>query len=277
MTAATYLEALAARPGARHIYDLGHGPEDYLGGVHGRTVGPVTYDPATGAHFPGEAYVDFGDHPDFSVATRKALSLVWQMSTTWEGSGPDADEYVHPFGKGSGNQMEYSARYYVKGSKAGEAPQRQGRTSWYHWNLSGGLGAGSYFQDSTLPTRERHFVVTCDMRTITLYVDGVKRDSDALSGYSIVPSNGTAPLRFGTRDLRSFLVGTGRNIGIFDRVLTAAEASGIYADSRTLPVYPPEPPTPPTPAPDEFHASGLDDVVDRHNALVDRLRSDGTL
>jgi hypothetical protein len=46
--------------------------------------------------------------------------------------------------------------------------------------------------------------------------------------FSITPGNGDAPLRFATRDKRSYLPGALDEIAIFDRKLTADELAALY-------------------------------------------------
>lgn len=122
--------------------------------------------------------------------------------------------------------------------------------SFYHFNPAGGLGAGSYYQDSTFPTTERFVVGTCDMKQLQMYVNGVKRDTDPLSGYSVVPKNTASSLRIGTRDMSTgYLIGTVRRVAIFNKVLSQAEVTALYA-ARTLPDASGSTPVPPDPGPD---------------------------
>jgi len=143
--------------------------------------------------------------------------------------GRGASEYVHWAGKGRSGGHEWAFRHYVKGG-SGEAPSRRGRCSFYHFNPSGGRGAGSYFQDSSLPTSERVFVARCNMSTISLACNGQIRDSDPLRGNRIVPQNTSTPVRLGTRgDGTGFLVGRIRRVAFYNRVLSAGEISRIYS------------------------------------------------
>ena len=143
----SFKEAATSIPGLTHYYPLtdAYGPNDAgPKGLNGTNHGAVFGD--HGATFNGKAYVELPDHDDFSAATTGQLSIVVFLTiSNWKGAG--ASEYVHWMGKGKSGAHEYTFRHYVDGG-SGEAATRQGRISFYHFNPSGGLGAGSYFQDS---------------------------------------------------------------------------------------------------------------------------------
>lgn len=69
---------------------------------------------------------------------------------------------------------------------------------------------------------------------VSIYKNGVLRGGPTTSPgalyktYHIAPAHGTAPLRFGARDLVSFLVGGLDEIAIYPRVLTDAEIFENY-------------------------------------------------
>jgi hypothetical protein len=66
-----------------------------------------------------------------------------------------------------------------------------------------------------------------------MYKDGRLRDTDLLSGYSIVPKNTTTPVRIGSRgDNTGFLVGKVRRVAFFNRVLTAPEMQKLATAAR---------------------------------------------
>jgi hypothetical protein len=155
--------------------------------------------------------------------------------------------------------------------------------SFYHFNPAGGLGAGSYFQDS-MQTTEMVISGMVNKTNVAMWKDGVMRDTDALSGYSIVPKNTGSSVCLGSRgDSTGFLIGRLRNVCFFNRQLTAAEEKLIY-DSRNLPVDvtaaptpPPVDPKPPINPGAPYIATGLDDIVGKHNALVNKLADGGQL
>lgn len=277
---ASFKEAVASIPGLTHYYPLNGaygtndaGPKDLNGVNHGAVF--TNHE----AVFDGKSYIELPDHNDFSAATTGQLSIVVFLAiTNWKGAG--ATEYVHWMGKGKSGAHEWTFRHYVDGSTAGEAPQRQGRTSFYHFNPSGGLGAGSFFQDSE-DTIERMIVATVDRTNVAIWKNAVMRDTDALSGYSIVPQNTASSVCIGSRgDNTGFLIGKVRNVCFYNRKLTQAEITTLY-NARDLPVdsttTPTPSPTPPSNPGAPFIATGLDDVVGKHNALVNKLADKGVL
>ncbi len=142
------------------------------------------------------------------------------------GAEPSGDgPYVHWMGKGVPNQHSWVARIYNFTST------RPNRISGYAFNLGGGLGAGSYFQDPVTPGEWIHYALTINTVDVSssyptgytkVFKNGILRDQDSLSGYNIVPGNGTAPFRVGTRDLASFFQGAIGKIAIYDYELTPA-------------------------------------------------------
>jgi hypothetical protein len=280
--ASTFKELINGIPGLTHWYPLTDqygvddaGPKDLTGINHGATFG------ANGATFNGKSYIELPDHDDFSAATTGSLTIVAMLTiSSWKGAG--ASEYVHWMGKGKSGAHEWTFRHYVDGG-SGEAPQRQGRVSFYHFNPAGGLGAGSYFQDTEGTTE---FVVTgvVNRTNIGIYKNGVPRDTDALSGYSIVPKNTGTAVCLGSRgDSTGFLVGRLRNVCFFNRQLSNAEIKTIF-DNRDLPVGTPQSPTSPPPVTEPkpnpgapYITTDTSDVALKHNALVNKLADKGLL
>lgn len=271
----TFLETLKTIPGLTHYYPLATDTKDVIGSAHGLNTG-VRF--ASGrAVFNGDADVKLPDHNDFSVATKGGLTiLAFVAINDWRGKG--ASEYVHWMGKGKPGAHEWTFRHYIKGG-SGEASSRVGRTSFYHFNPSGGLGAGSYYQDSSCPTYERIFVATCDLSKINLYVDGALRDTDALSGYKIKPVNTGTPVMLGTRgDNTGYLIGKMRDVAFFSRALTTNEIVKIYDArnlARTALSVPPEEEPPVAPPPAEDYQANVLNLLAKHNALAKVLREKG--
>lgn len=278
--ASTFREVVTGIPGLTHWYPLtdatgvgDSGPKKLDGTNHG-----ATFD-NHGAVFNGKAYIELPDNDDFSAATTGQLTIVAFLTiSSWKGAG--ASEYIHWMGKGKAGAHEWTFRHYVDGG-TGEAAQRQGRVSFYHFNPAGGLGAGSYFQD-TEATTEFMVAGEVDRTNIYMFKNGVLRDTDALSGYSIVPKNTASAVCLGSRgDGTGFLVGRLRNVCFFNRKLTAAELKSLY-DNRDLPVGTSTSPTTPTAEPKPnpgaaYISTGLDDVAGKHNALVNKLADKGLL
>jgi hypothetical protein len=228
----TFRQAIKAIPGLTHYYplDAANQARDVVGTVHGVNHG-ATFG-ANGATFNGYSYIELPDNNAFSAATTGAMTVVvFNTITNWKGAG--ASEYVHWMGKGVGGAHEWTFRHYVAGG-SGEAASRQYRTSFYHFNPAGGLGAGSYFQDPDGAT-ERMVTGMVDRSNTQMWKNGVLRDTDALSGYSITPRNTTTPVRIGTRDMATgYMIGRLRRVAFYNRKLSAAELQTLYA-ARALP------------------------------------------
>jgi hypothetical protein len=222
-----------------HFYALTSDAKDSVGTLHG-TATNVTFG-SSGAVFPGNGFVELPKSQDFSATKTGGMTIATYLTIDDWKAGGNQSEFCHWFGKGEPGQHEYCGRHYIDGG-SGEAAQRQGRVSFYGFNAAGGLGAGSYYQDTSEPKTERLFVFTLDRVNVTLWMNGVKRDSDPLSGYNIKQTYTTAPLRLGTRDKTTgYLKGKLRAFGVWNRVLTDAEISGL---KLVVPA-----PVEPTPAP----------------------------
>jgi hypothetical protein len=258
----TFLDVISKIPGLTHYYELTKDANDSVGSVHGKNHG-CTFG-SKGAVFDGDSYIELSDHNDFSVATKGGLTvLVFMTLDSWKGA--HASEYVNWMGKAAnGTPAEWCFRHYVWPNGSGEAATRPKRTSFYHFNISGGLGAGSFFQDDDPTGQERVVVGTCDLKQTQIFKNGVKRDTDLLSGYSIKPQNTAQPVRLGSKDLATgFLVGKLRRVAFWNRVLTDTEIKSIYAarneadsgastppPTTTTPPPTPKPEPTPTPTPD---------------------------
>jgi hypothetical protein len=210
----------------------------YFGGPAFGQPGAIANDPDTAVGFQ-PPYVEIPD-PDsaaFSQPTSGAgLSVeVWLRPDVLIFPGQTADTYIHWLGKGMAGRYEWGMRFYSRNTT------RPNRISAYIWNPQGGEGAGAYFQDSLIPGQWIH-IVACyqpgDQATeppagVEIYKNGVKRLGPPSSGtlyrtFGITPVHGTAPLRFGTRDLGSFLIGGLDEVAVYPRVLTPDEVLENY-------------------------------------------------
>lgn len=229
---------------------------------HGRLHGTPTLgesgalhcDPDQAIKFNGEtSYAEIPNHADFSQMTSgQGLTVeVWVRPDLLEFPG-EQDGYIHWLGKGESGKHEWGLRFYRKNSL------RPNRISAYSWNPTGGLGAGAYFQDELVAGEWLHIVSTYDpgdktdpLVGVSIYKNGVLRMSPATAAaaryktYDIVPAHGTAPLRFGTRDLATFLAGALDEIAIYPRVLSAAEILDHYQAATAI--------CSPTPTPTATH------------------------
>jgi hypothetical protein len=178
------------------------------------------------------AYVEIPDHGDFSVSTTGKLSIsAWMRPGTLTFPDTEGTGYVHWMGKGVPDQHEWAFRMY----SADNSEDRDNRASFYLFNLTGGLGAGSYVQEAVAPGTWYHYVAVVDRSTDTIkwYKNGVLRDQDSFinSQYRINPGNGTAPVRVGTKDFASHFKGAIDNIRVYNRALSASEVVQLYGDT----------------------------------------------
>jgi len=180
------------------------------------------------ADFDGASqFAEVPDSDDLSVRTTGALTIeAWLRPDQLEFPNSEATGYVHWLGKGQPDQQEWAARLY----SLTNSENRPNRLSGYVFNLSGGLGTGSFAEDPLTTDRWIHFALLITsarsrgykMGYTALVKDGLWRDQDSLSSYGIRPGNGTAPLRIGTRDLASFFPGAIGKVAIYDRLLSTS-------------------------------------------------------
>jgi hypothetical protein len=197
------------------------------GAVTGGSGGAANDDPAP--VFDGSTgYVEIPDDDVFSEPTAGAITVeAWIRPDSMAMPNVEGTGYVHWMGKGEPGQHEWVARMYQEGNSEGRA----NRISFYSFNLTGGLGAGSYFQDAVTPGEWIHYAGEFDAGDTYIFKNGVQRDTDPLSGYSITPANGSAPVRIGTRDLSSFFQGSIARVAVYSACLPAAQLAAHYAES----------------------------------------------
>jgi hypothetical protein len=100
---------------------------------------------------------------------------------------------------------------------------------------------GAYFQDTLNPGESIHVVACYDpgdetnpKAGVSIYKNGVLRGGPATQPgalfreYNVRPAHGSAPVRLGTGDLKSFLVGGLDEVAIYPRVLNSAEILENY-------------------------------------------------
>lgn len=179
-------------------------------------------------HFDGlQSYIEISDDSDFSLPTRGELTIsAWIRPETL--TFPKSEKgYVHWLGKGVPGEQEWVFRMYSADNTVGRA----NRISFYLFNLAGGEGTGSHYQDSTHPVQAGvwlHVVGAADAERTHIYVNGSKKDSDVYTS-TIQPQRGTAPVRIGTRDFNSYFQGEIREIRFWNRKLDDSEIAALYA------------------------------------------------
>ncbi len=140
-----------------------------------------------------------------------------------EGSG-----YVWWMGMGDTNQQNWAARMYSYNNTEG----RFNRISGYAFNLTGGLGAGSYFDDNITVGQWILYTLTINTVDVSstyptgytkIFKNGVERNQDSLSSYGIIVENSTASMRIATRQMQSFFQGAIGKVAVFDYELNSSQ------------------------------------------------------
>jgi hypothetical protein len=175
-----------------------------------------------------DQFIEIPDSDNLSISNTDKLSIsVWMRCDTLNFPASQSSGYVHWMGKGVTGQHEWTFRIYNFDS------DRPNRTSCYAFNLAGGLGAGSYEEETIIKGEWMHFVAIYDYpeNRIQLYKNGTLRDTDLFSDYSIIPGNGSAPFRVGTRDFNSYFKGAIDDIRIYKRILDTSEIMGLFNET----------------------------------------------
>ena len=174
-------------------------------------------------------YIEIPDDNGFSVAATGNLTVAaWMRPDVLTFPNSEGTGYVHWLGKGGIDQQEWTFRMYNETTT--DNPPRPNRISFYVFNPQGGKGVGSYFQEPVQAGEWIHVVGIADGQNALIYKNGVFKKSESYSGI-ITPQHGTAPLRIGTRDLKSFFLGAIKGVRVWDRALTAAEVQMVGSDS----------------------------------------------
>lgn len=210
----------------------------YIGAPTFREHGAIEGDPNTAVALNGRhSYVEVPDNAHFSVPTSgRGLTVeVWMRPDAVIFNGQTDEHYIHWLGKGEQGRYEWGFRFYSRKSP------RPNRLSAYIWNPDGSLGAGAYVQEAVEEFKWVHLAAcyapgdkSDPMAGVSIYRNGVLRGSPATQkgaryrSYDIVPAHASAPLRFGTRDLGSFLKGGLDEVAIYPRVLSDKEIKEHY-------------------------------------------------
>lgn len=183
-----------------------------------------------------DSSVTVQDKDSFSVSTTSQLTLeAWMQPNTLEFLSQEGSGYVHWMGKGEKDSYEYVARMYSYSN----SENRPNRISGYAFNPDGGLGVGSYFQDTIANGEWIYYVLvintsstseTFPMGYSKIYKNGILQDQDNLAELNIIPVNGSAPFRIGTRDFSSFFEGAIGKVAIYDYELTEIQIFAHYQE-----------------------------------------------
>ncbi len=193
-------------------------------------------------HFDGiKDYIEVSNSRAFSIDTTRALTIsAWIRPETLTFPKTDGSGYVHWLGKGEAGQHEWTFRMYSKGN----TENRDNRISFYVFNLQGGEGIGSYFEDPVVAGEWIHVVGAADSERTYIYKNGELRKCDQYREIGdgechqypedrwITPQHGTAPVRIGHRDRNSYFQGEIREVRFWNRLLRANEVADLYASNK---------------------------------------------
>src|SRR5579862_3915995 len=200
----------------------------------GERIGP----PPHFLRFNGStSYVEVPSAPELGVGSAGLTVAMWMRPDAvsfpkTEGSRP-TDQYVHWLGKGEAGKHEWTFRMYSQSSPPGP---RVNRISFYVFNLAGGRGCGSYFQDDIEAGQWIQVVGVVDpaIQHTAIYKNGELRHQDNYGGI-ITPASGSAPLGIGTKDFASFFKGAIGPIYLWRRALSGGEVRALYTTGRVPP------------------------------------------
>ena len=181
-----------------------------------------------------EQYLEVRDDDSLSISTTGALTVeTWMRPDALDFPKTHEDDYVHWAGKGERNEHEYVLRMYSLHNDV----QRPQRISCYVYNLGGGLGAGHAFQEPVAKGEWVHVTAVYNIKDLSpefptgyvrIYKNGELRGTSNLIDFKIVPRNGDAPLRIGTRDVKSFFLGAIGKFTVYDYELSAERIAAHY-------------------------------------------------
>ena len=155
-------------------------------------------------------YFTIADNDYLEIVRTGILTIqAWFRPDTLQFNHSEGSGYVWWMGKGALNQQSWAARMYNYINNE----TRPNRISGYAFNITGDLGAGSYFQDNVTIGQWIFYALTINTINVSstyptgyvkIFKNGIQRDIDSLLGYGVIPRNGTAPMRIGTRQMQSF-------------------------------------------------------------------------
>lgn len=196
----------------------------------------IYYTNAVSHKFDGiNSFSRIDNNSAFSVPTTGSLSIsAWIRPDTLNfpisiDAGGGEGRYCHFLGKGaySTNRFEWLFRMYS------DDGSRINRISFYVFNSTGGIGVGSYFQDVITPGDWIHIIGCVDATSTYIYKNGILRDNDVYTA-TITPTATTAPLSIGTVTNDSFFKGSIKDVIVFNKKLSDAEALAL-ATVGTIP------------------------------------------
>lgn len=188
-------------------------------------------------HFSGDGqYVEIPSAADLGFGPAGMSVSAWLRPAVLEFPKTEGSGYVHWIGKGERNAQEWALRMYSFTNR--EKPPRPNRISFYLFNPEGGLGQGSFVQQPVQTGQWIQITAVAHGGETAMYRNGEFVRCDEINGPTghgcqshserIQPQPGGAPLRIGTRDLKSFFEGEISHVRIWNRSLTKDEVRRLY-------------------------------------------------
>jgi hypothetical protein len=186
--------------------------------------------------FSGDGdYVEIPTAPDLSFSPSGFTVSAWLKPDALEFPRTEGSGYVYWMGKGDRSRYEWATRMYSYTNR--EQPPRPNRISFYLFNAEGGLGQGSYAEEPVKAGEWIQITASANGSETAIYRNGeyVRCDEyDGPAGHGchahperIQPVAGGAPLRLGTRDLKSFFQGGLSEVRIWNRALGKEEIQKV--------------------------------------------------
>jgi Concanavalin A-like lectin/glucanases superfamily len=178
---------------------------------------PGALHPATANYleFSGDgAYAEIPTAPDLRFNPEGLTVSAWLRPDTLPFRKSEGSGYVYWMGKGEPSRHEWAMRMYSYTNT--EKPPRPNRISFFLFNPDGGLGEGSYTQEPVRPGEWIQITAWAYRGNTAIYRNGGYVRCDEYDGPGrgcqahpehIHPTPGSALLRLGTRDLKSFFQG----------------------------------------------------------------------
>lgn len=217
---------------------------DLSGNGHTGTYLPVGSRPKTATLPDGDQVAQFnGSGQYLQVPSTASLSVThtgcltiqaWVRPTTLQFPHEEGSGYVYILGKGASHKQEYALRMYSKINQ--EVPVRPNRVSAYVFNLAGGKGSGSYFQDQIQANAWMMITMIIDDQPsaawpsgyVAIYKNDQLRGQVSISQFNVTPQASTAPFCVATRQLESYFQGAIGKVAVFDYVLSPQRVAAIY-------------------------------------------------
>jgi Concanavalin A-like lectin/glucanases superfamily len=203
-------------------------------GTHPKSVKLPNGDQA--AQFNGSGqYLQVPSANSLSVTDTGCLTIqAWARPSTLQFPHEQGSGYVYILGKGAAGKQEYALRMYSLVNT--EVPVRPNRVSAYVFNVSGGKGSGSYFQNKIQVNAWMMITFVIDDHPsaswpdgyVAIYKNDQLRGQVSIGQFNVRPHASAAPFCVATRQLESYFQGAVGKVAVFDYVLSGQQIAAIY-------------------------------------------------